>query len=249
MRKEQDIYGIRAILEAITHKKTIDKIWLLKGQQGSLFKSLEKKIYELGISHSYVPKERLDRFSKQNHQGAIARIAPIQFESLENLIAFNEGKKVTYLLLDGITDTRNLGAILRTAAATNVAGIILPQTGSAPVNSDTVKTSAGGIFSVPIAKVNHLKDAIYLLQASGISIVAVSEKATDSAFEYKFKGSNALIMGSEDKGIQPGIMKVITDKVKLPMGDKMASLNVSVACGIILFEMLRQEKFVQINLK
>ena len=249
MRTEQDIYGIRAILEAITHEKTIDKIWLLKGQQGSLFKSLEKKIYELGISHSYVPKERLDRFSKQNHQGAIARIAPIQFESLENLIAFNEGKKVTYLLLDGITDTRNLGAILRTAAATNVAGIILPQTGSAPVNSDTVKTSAGGIFSVPIAKVNHLKDAIYLLQASDISIVAVSEKATDSAFEYKFKGSNALIMGSEDKGIQPGIMKVIKDKVKLPMGDKMGSLNVSVACGIILFEMLRQEQFVQINLK
>ena len=102
MRTEQDIYGIRAILEAITHKKTIDKIWLLKGLQGILFKSLEKKIYELGISHSYVPKERLDRFSKQNHQGAIARIAPIQFESLENLIAFNEGKKVTYLLLDGI---------------------------------------------------------------------------------------------------------------------------------------------------
>ena len=249
MGTEQDIYGIRAILEAITHNKTIDKIWLLKGHQGSLFKSLEKKIYELGISHSYVPKERLDRFSKQNHQGAIARIAPIQFESLENLIAFNEGKKATYLLLDGITDTRNLGAILRTAAATNVAGIILPQTGSAPVNSDTVKTSAGGVFSVPIVKVNHLKDAIYLFQASGISIVAVSEKATDSAFEYKFKGSNALIMGSEDKGIQPGIMKVITDKVKLPMGDKMASLNVSVACGIILFEMLRQEQFVQINLK
>ena len=249
MRTDQDIYGIRAILEAITHEKIIDKIWLLKGQRGSLFKSLEKKIYELGISHSYVPKERLDRFSKQNHQGAVARIAPIQFESLENLIANNQEKNATYLMLDGITDTRNLGAILRTAAATNVAAIILPKTGSAPVNSDTVKTSAGGIFSVPIAKVNHLKDAIYLLQASGISIVAVSEKATDSAFEYKFKGSNAIIMGSEDKGIQPGIMKVITDKVKLPMGDKMASLNVSVACGIILFEILRQEQFGQINLK
>ena len=247
MRTEQDIYGIRAILEAITHKKTIDKIWLLKGQQGSLFKSLEKKIYELGISHSYVPKERLDRFSKQNHQGAIARIAPIQFESLENLIAFNEGKKVTYLLLDGITDTRNLGAILRTAAAANVAGIILPQTGSATVNSDTIKTSAGGIFSVPMVKVNHLKDAIYLLQANDISIVAVSEKASDTAYKHNFKGSTALIMGSEDRGIQPGIMKLVTGKVKLPMGDKMASLNVSVACGIILFEILRQQQFAQIK--
>ena len=113
-------------------------------------KSEEKgKIFELGISHSYVPKERLDRFSNQNHQGAVARIAPIQFQSLENIIAWNKNKNATYLLLDGITDTRNLGAILRTAAATNVAGIILPQTGSAPLNSDTVKTSAGGIFSVP----------------------------------------------------------------------------------------------------
>ena len=243
MRTEQDIYGIRAILEAITHKKTIDKIWLLKGQQGSLFKSLEKKIYELGISHSYVPKERLDRFSKQNHQGAIARIAPIQFESLENLIAFNEGKKVTYLLLDGITDTRNLGAILRTAAATNVAGIILPQTGSAPVNSDTVKTSAGGIFSVPLVKVNHLKDALFLFQANEIKTIAVSEKADKTAYEHSFDDSVALIMGSEDKGIQKGILKLADKKVKLPMSGQMDSLNVSVACGVMLYEIQRQQNF------
>ena len=174
MKTEQEIYGIRAILEAISQDRTIDKIWLLKGQQGNLFRSLEKKIHDQGISHSYVPKERLDRFSNQNHQGAVARIAPIQFESPEDLIERNSGKNATYILLDGITDTRNLGAILRTAAATDVAGIILPQTGSAPVNADTVKTSAGGIFSVPMAKVNHLKDAIYLLQANDIKTVAVS---------------------------------------------------------------------------
>ncbi|MBV12595.1 MAG: 23S rRNA (guanosine(2251)-2'-O)-methyltransferase RlmB [Flavobacteriaceae bacterium] len=243
MKTEQDIYGIRAILEAITKEKTIDKIWLLKGQKGTLFKSLEKKIHELGISHSYVPKERLDRFSNQNHQGAVARIAPVQFQLLEDLIEQNEGENVTYLLLDGITDSRNLGAILRTAAATSVAGIILPQTGSAPVNADTVKTSAGGIFSVPIVKVNHLKDAIYFLQANNIATVAISEKASDTVFEHSFNRSNALIMGSEDKGIQSGIMKLVTARVKLPMSAQMPSLNVSVACGIVLFEMLRQRRY------
>ena len=243
MKTEQDIYGIRAILEAISQDKAIDKIWLLKGQQGNLFKSLEKKIHQLGISHSYVPKERLDRFSNQNHQGAVARIAPIQFQSLEELIAQNEDKNATYLLLDGITDTRNLGAILRTAAATGVAGIILPQTGSAPVNADTVKTSAGGIFSVPMVKVNHLKDAIYLLQANDIVTIAVTEKATETAFEYSFEGSTAFIMGTEDKGIQPGLIKLVNAKIKLPMNDQMASLNVSVACGIVLFELLRQRQY------
>ena len=157
MKEAQEIYGIRAIMEAIIQDKTIDKIWLLKGQQGHLFKQLEQKIHEKGISFSYVPVERLERFSHQNHQGAVARIAPVNFVALEELIENNLTQKSVYLLLDGITDARNLGAIIRTAAAVGVKGIVLPQTGSAPVNADTVKTSAGGIFSVPLVKVNHLK--------------------------------------------------------------------------------------------
>ena len=243
MKKTQEIYGIRAIIEAVIQEKTIDKVWLLKGQQGQLFKHLEQKIHERGISHSYVPVERLGRFSHQNHQGAVARIAPINFVSLEDLLEENHDKNSIYLLLDGITDTRNFGAIMRTAAAVGVRGIILPQTGSAPVNSDTVKTSAGGIFSVPLVKVNHLKDALFLFQANEIKTVAVSEKADKTAYEHSFDGSVALIMGSENKGIQKGILKLADKKVKLPMSGQMDSLNVSVACGVMLYEIQRQQNF------
>ena len=244
MKKAQEIYGIRAIMEAIVQEKTIDKVWLLKGQQGQLFKHLEQKIHEKGISYSYVPQERLDRFSHQNHQGAVARIAPIDFVSLEDLIEHNNNKKTVYLLLDNITDTRNLGAILRTAASVDVGGIVLPQTGSAPINSDTVKTSAGGIFSVPLVKVNHLKDALFLFQAHKIKTIAVSEKAEKTAYEFNFDSSIALIMGSEDKGIQKGLLKMADGSVKLPMSDHMDSLNVSVACGVMLYEIHRQLHYI-----
>ena len=244
MKKAQEIYGIRAIMEAIVQEKTIDKVWLLKGQQGQLFKHLEQKIHEKGISYSYVPQERLDRFSHQNHQGAVARIAPIDFVSLEDLIEHNNNKKTVYLLLDNITDTRNLGAILRTAASVDVGGIVLPQTGSAPINSDTVKTSAGGIFSVPLVKVNHLKDALFLFQAHEIKTIAVSEKAEKTAYEFNFDSSIALIMGSEDKGIQKGLLKMADRSVKLPMSDHMDSLNVSVACGVMLYEIHRQLHYI-----
>ena len=183
MKNPQEIYGIRAIIEAIVQEKTIDKIWLLKGQQGPLFKQLEQKIHEKGISFSYVPVERLNRFAHQNHQGAVARIAPINFVPLEELIEKNTDEKAVYLILDSITDTRNLGAILRTAAAVNVRGIILPQTGSAPINSDTVKTSAGGIFSIPLVKVNHLKDALFLFQAHEIKTIAVNEKSETTEWQ------------------------------------------------------------------
>ena len=198
MKNVLEIYGIRAIMEAIVQENTIDKIWLLRGQQGPLFKQLERKIHEKGISFSYVPVERLIRFTHQNHQGAVARISPINYIPLEELIEKKSDKKAVYLILDGITDTRNLGAILRTAAAVDVRGVILPQTGSAPVNSDTVKTSAGGIFSVPLVKVNHLKDALFLFQANEIKTVAVNEKSEKTAYEFEFVGPIALLIGSEN---------------------------------------------------
>ena len=244
MKKTQEIYGIRAIIEAIVQEKTIDKVWLLSGQQGKLFRHLEQKIFEKGISHSYVPVERLKRFSHQNHQGAVARIAPINFFLLEDLLDKNSDKKKIYLLLDGITDTRNFGAILRTAAAVGVGGIIIPQTGSAPINSDTVKTSAGGIFSVPLVKVNHLKDALFLFQAHEIKTLAVSEKAEKTAYEYHFDHSVALIIGSEFRGIQKGLLKMADYIVKLPMNKQMDSLNVSVACGVMLYEIKRQQNYI-----
>ncbi len=242
---KQEIFGIRSIIECIEANQTIEKVYLLKNQKSTLFKRLENVLREKKISHSYVPIERLNRFSNKNHQGVVAIISPIKYWELEKLIekAKQETQLPIFLLLDNITDTRNLGSIIRSASATNVSGIILPQLGSAQINSDTVKTSSGALFSVPIAKVSHLKDAIYLLQSFEIETIAITEKATSTIYEQDLKKPLALIMGSEEKGISKGILNLITQKAKLPMEGAIASLNVAVACGSILYEVIRQRKF------
>jgi len=190
-----------------------------------------------------VPKERLERFKNKNHQGAIATISKIEFIEVEELIesAFKNNDSPTFILLDGITDARNVGAILRSCAATGVNGLIIPQTGSAPINDDTIKTSAGGAFKVPISRVNHLKDAVYLLKSYKTQIIAVSEKSNENLFDLKIEKAAAIIMGSEDKGIQSSLLKICDSSIKLPMEKGVDSLNVSVACGIVLYEKIRQQ--------
>ena len=242
---KQEIYGVRAIIECIEAKQSIEKVWLLKGQASPIFKELERLLRENNVSHSYVPKERLDRFNAKNHQGAIAAISPIDFVPLEIMIekALEKDTPPLFLLLDQITDTRNLGAIIRSASATGVDGIILPQTGSARINSDTIKTSAGAIFSVPLAKVDHLKDAIYQLQASDIKTIGMSEKAENTVYQENISGPLALVMGSEEKGIAKSTLAIPDKTVKLPMLGTISSLNVSVACGTVLYEVVRQRNF------
>ena len=243
--EKQEIYGVRAIIECIEAKQSIEKVWLLKGQASPIFKELERLLRENKVSHSYVPKERLDRFNAKNHQGAIASISPIDYVCLETMIekAMEKDTPPLFLLLDQITDTRNLGAIIRSASATGVDGIILPQTGSARINSDTIKTSAGAIFSVPLAKVDHLKDAIYQLQACDIITVGMSEKAENTVYQENISGPLALVMGSEEKGITKSTLAILDKIVKLPMLGTISSLNVSVACGAVLYEVVRQRNF------
>ncbi len=244
MTKETQIFGIRAILEAIEAGKTIDKVFLQKGLRGELFNELEVTLRKEGISTSYVPAERLNRITRKNHQGAIAQIAPVEFYDLEALTVsiFEKGEIPLFVLLDQITDTRNFGAIIRTASCTGVHGIIVQKQGAAPINGDTVKTSAGAVFNVPICKVDHLKDAIYYLQASGVQILAASEKAEDTLYQKELTKPTALVMGSEGKGVSSGILKIVDDKAKLPMQGNIASLNVSVACGAFLYEVVRQRQ-------
>ena len=242
--EKQEIYGIRAIQECIKAEKTIEKVWLLKGQKGPLIQQLEMQLREQNIPHSYVPKERLERFNQRNHQGAVASISPIAFVDLETLLADDPAieQQGLFLLLDQITDTRNLGAIIRSAAATGVTAIIIPQTGSARITADTIKTSAGGIFSVPLVRVDHLKDALYLLQAHGIKTLGITEKADQTIYQHQLNGPLALVMGSEEKGISKGVLKLVEATAKLPMHGKIASLNVSVACGTVLYEVIRQRE-------
>ena len=244
MEQNTYIFGIRAIIEAINANKTLDKVFYLKGLQGDLYSELNKLVKKENITTSFVPVEKLEKLSKfQNHQGVVARISPISFVSIDSMIEkvlSNEAKKPLFLLLDHITDVRNFGAIIRTAECTGVDGIIIPDTGNAPLNAATIKTSAGAAFKIPIAKVNHIKDAVFHLQAADISIVAATEKTNNTIYDISLNEPLAIIMGSEDRGINPSVLKIVNHKAKLPLLGTIESLNVSVACGAILYEVLRQ---------
>ena len=242
MQKETKIFGIRAIIEAINSGKTVDKVFVQKGLKGELFLELEVLLRKESINTSYVPVEKLNRLTKNNHQGVVAQISPIEFYNLDNLVlnVIESGKTPLFLLLDQISDVRNFGAIIRTAECTGVNGIIIQKKGGAPVNGDTIKTSAGAVFNVPICKVDHIKDAMFYLQASGIKVIAATEKTDNSIYDVSFKEPCAIIMGSEGKGVSPSILKLADDKAKLPMYGSIGSLNVSVACGAFLYEVVRQ---------
>ncbi len=242
MEKNTQIFGLRAIIEAIGAEQSIDKVFLQKGLKGDLFTELETLLRKKGINFSYVPVEKLNKLTKNNHQGAVAQTAPIAFHDLEQLIETTLESTTTplFLLLDQLSDVRNFGAIIRTAECTGVNGIIVQKKGGAPVNGDTIKTSAGAVFKVPICKVDHIKDAMFLLQASGIKVVAATEKTNNTIYDVSFKEPCAIIMGSEGRGINPSVLKLADAKAKLPLLGDIESLNVSVACGAFLYEAVRQ---------
>lgn len=244
MQKETTIlFGIRAVIEAIKSGETIDKIFLQKDLKGELFLELDKLLRQEKLNTSFVPIEKLNRLSKhKSHQGVVAQIAPISFYSLDDLVtkAMESDKVPLFLLLDQLSDVRNFGAIIRTAECTGVSGIIIQKKGGAPVNGDTIKTSAGAIFKIPICKVDHIKDAVFYMQASNIKVIAATEKTETNLYDVSFAEPCAIIMGSEDRGINPSILKVVDEKAKLPILGDIASLNVSVACGAFLYEAVRQ---------
>ena len=247
MDKKIEIYGIRSIIEAIESSKDISRVYLLKSNshKSSLFKSLVSLLENNNIKYSFVPKEKFKKFENKNHQGAVAILSPIKLLSIEELISvtFNKISSKTYVLLDGITDARNFGAIIRTAVASNVDGIIIPQNNSAPVNSDVIKTSSGGVFKIPIARVNNIKDAILHLNSIEMNIISLSEKANKTIYDYNFKESTAIIMGSEEKGISKGVLSLSNEILKVPINSKIDSLNVSSAFSAVAFEIIRQRNF------
>lgn len=244
MENETQIFGIRAIIEAVNAGKTIDKVFLQKGLKGELFSELEFILRKQSINSSYVPVEKLNRLTNKNHQGAVAQISPIEFHDMESLVisVMESGKTPLFLLLDQLSDVRNFGAIIRTAECTGVDGIIIQKKGGAPVNGDTIKTSAGAVFKIPICKVDHIKDAVFYMQASGIKVIAATEKTKDTLYDVSFVEPCAIIMGSEGRGINPSTLKVVDAKAKLPLLGDIESLNVSVACGAILYEVVRQRR-------
>ncbi|MFT6096823.1 MAG: 23S rRNA (guanosine2251-2'-O)-methyltransferase [Patiriisocius sp.] len=242
MNKETLVFGIYPVAEAIKAKNTIDKVYLQKGASNPKLEHIVKDLEDTNTTINYVPIEKLDKLCRSNHQGIVAIISPISFVSLEDIVesALSNDKTPLFLVLDQISDVRNFGAILRTAECTGVSAVIIQKKGGAPISGDTVKTSAGAIFNIPICKVDHIKDAIYYLQASGIKTVAATEKTEQTIYDINFKQSTAIIMGSEGTGVSKSVLHIVDDKASLPLLGKINSLNVSVACGAFLYEVIRQ---------
>jgi 23S rRNA (guanosine2251-2'-O)-methyltransferase len=242
MKKETLLFGIYPVIEALKAKQTIDKAYVQKGLQGPKIDAIVADLEALNTTISYVPLEKMEKLCRSNHQGIILISSPIEFVTLETMVeAVLESKKTPlFLILDQISDVRNFGAILRTAECTGVDGVIIQKKGGAPVSGDTVKTSAGAIFNIPICKVDHIKDAIYYLQGSGITTIAATEKTQDTIYNLELKKPMAIIMGSEGLGVSKSVLSIVDKKASLPLLGVINSLNVSVACGALLYEVVRQ---------
>ena len=241
-KEKEMIFGIRAVIEALDAGKTLDKIMLRRDMSSALARELMEKLEGIPTPVQKVPVEKLNQFTDKNHQGVIAFLSPIEFTPIENLLPmlFEEGKTPFLVVLDGVTDVRNFGAIARTCACAGADAIIVPQRGGAAINGDAIKTSAGALHSLPVCKVENMQDALRYLRDSGVTLVAATEHATKLYTEADFSGPVAILMGSEDVGIHPANLDLCETRVKLPMAGTIESLNVSVAAGIFIYEVVRQ---------
>ncbi|RDK89264.1 23S rRNA (guanosine(2251)-2'-O)-methyltransferase RlmB [Marinirhabdus gelatinilytica] len=242
MKKESKVFGIYPVIEALKANKTLDKLYVQKDIQNPKIQSIINDAETLSITINEVPIEKLNRLTKGNHQGIVAIISPISFPPFEDTVETILATKETplFVVLDQISDVRNFGAILRTAECTGVDAVIIQKKGGAPVSGDTVKTSAGAIFNIPICKVDHIKDAIFYLQGSGITTVAATEKSGSYLYDLDLKKPLALIMGSEGRGISKSVLSIVDKSASIPLLGTINSLNVSVACGTFLYEVIRQ---------
>jgi 23S rRNA (guanosine2251-2'-O)-methyltransferase len=236
------IYGIRSVIEAIRSEADINKILIQKGIDKALFDELRTELQGKDYQLQYVPIEKLNKLTSNNHQGVIAFTSPLAYHNIEHLCDqwMAEEKEPCILVLDRITDVRNFGGIARTAACMGVDAILIPSKGSALISSDAIKTSAGALNSLPVCKTDLLKDSLFYLQQSGFQLVACTEKSKNSIETYAYFGPTAIIMGSEEDGISSDILKMVDARLTIPMAGNIASLNVGVATGMILYERLRQ---------
>jgi 23S rRNA (guanosine2251-2'-O)-methyltransferase len=238
----QMVFGIRAVIEAIKAGQDIESLFLQRGLVGGLISELKTLLREYDIPSQQVPIEKLNRITAKNHQGAIAFISPITYQKIEDIIPliFEKGETPLVMILDGITDVRNFGAIARTAECCGVHALIVPKKGAAQVNPDAVKTSAGALYNIPVCRHDSLLQVLRFLKDSGLQIVSCTEKTDDLIYHPDFTAPTAIIMGAEDVGITFELIRNSDYLTKIPMSGGIASLNVSVSAGVILYEAVRQ---------
>jgi 23S rRNA (guanosine2251-2'-O)-methyltransferase len=242
--KKSFTYGIRPVMEAIAAGQPIDKVLIRNGLKGEFFQEFFAAVRQQGIPFQFVPPGKLDRITRKNHQGVIAFLSPVDFYRIEEVLPglFEQGKNPFLLILDGVTDVRNFGAILRTAECAGVQGVIIPQKNFARVSEDTAKTSAGALYRIPLCRATSLEDAIEYLKKSGIQVIGVTEKTQTDYYQLDMSNPTALVMGSEDRGISPALMQKVHFLARIPLAGEIESLNVSVAAGIMIYEAVRQRK-------
>lgn len=236
------IFGIRAVIEAAEAGKDIDKVLVKRELTGELFKELQQVLKYYDIPMQKVPVERIDRITRKNHQGVLAFTSAVTYHKLEQIVPFlyEQGKNPFILVLDGLTDVRNFGAIARTCEVAGVDAIVIPSRGSVSVNADAVKTSAGALHTIPVCRENSLKEAVTFLKNSGIKVVSATEKAANLHTQATYTDPVAIVMGAEDVGVSNEIIRICDELVKIPQFGNIQSLNVSVAAGVMIYEVVRQ---------
>lgn len=243
IHKSEYIFGLRAVIEAIEAGKEIDKVLIRKDLAGGdLSRELMDKIKEHGVVTQRVPLEKLNRITMKNHQGVIALLSMVSYHSLGQMVPtlYEDGSLPFILLLDGITDNRNFGAIARTAECAGVDAIVIPERHSVTVNADAVKTSAGALLHIPVCREHSVASAIRFLKESGLTVVGATEKGGESYTAADFTGPVAIVMGAEDTGISPEVLRLCDHLAAIPVIGSIGSLNVSVAAGVMMYEAVRQ---------
>ncbi|MBP6634516.1 MAG: 23S rRNA (guanosine(2251)-2'-O)-methyltransferase RlmB [Paludibacter sp.] len=236
------IFGIRAVIEAIQAGSEIDKILVRRDMTSELSRELFTALNGLEVPVQKVPLEKLNRITLKNHQGVIAFISPVTFQHIEDIIPsiYEEGRMPFIVVLDGVTDVRNFGAIARTCECAGVDAIVVPIKGGAALNGDAVKTSAGALLKIPVCREHNIVNALKFIVSSGIKVVAATEKASQNYTETSMSEPLAIVMGAEDEGVSPEILRLCDNMVKIPMLGTIDSLNVSVAAGVLIYEAVRQ---------
>lgn len=242
MNNTDYIFGIRAVIEAIKAGKDIDKVLIKKDFTGELAVELFQVLKEYNIVTQRVPLEKINRITRKNHQGVLAFLSPITYSELDNVIPelFEQGKTPFILVLDGLTDVRNFGAIARTCECAGVDAIVIPEKNSVSVNGDAIKTSAGALLHIPVVRAKNLNKAIKQLKESGYTVVGATEKATENYTKFDYTVPTAIVMGAEDTGISIENIRECDYLAAIPLLGKINSLNVSVAAGVLIYEVVRQ---------
>lgn len=244
--EKEMVFGLRAVMEALDAGKVFDKIMLRRDMNSAIGRELMDKLNALQAPMviQRVPVERLNQFTDKNHQGVIAFLSPVEFYRVEDIVqsAFEEGRTPFLVVLDGVTDVRNFGAIARTCVCAGVDAIVIGSRGCAAVNGDAIKASAGALHTLPVCKVDNMQNCLRYLHDSGISLVAATEHTTKDYTEADLTVPLAIVMGNEEKGIYKENLKLCNEKVRIPMTGTIESLNVSVAAGVMIYEALRQRK-------